>query len=55
MVDAVTKISAAQSEGKRNVQKAETYRKFIAAMAKDPRDRPSRSRTGCTTCVRFIT
>jgi GTP diphosphokinase / guanosine-3',5'-bis(diphosphate) 3'-diphosphatase len=37
MVDAVTKISAAQSEGKRNVQKAETYRKFIAAMAKDPR------------------
>ena len=36
MVDAVTKITAAQEENKA-VQKAETYRKLITAMAKDPR------------------
>lgn len=37
MVDAVTKISAAQKQGNKVEQKAETYRKFINAMAKDPR------------------
>lgn len=37
MVDAVTKISAAQKQGSKIEQKAETYRKFISAMAKDPR------------------
>ena len=37
MVDAVTKISAAQKQGNKIEQKAETYRKFISAMAKDPR------------------
>lgn len=36
MVDAVTKITAAQKESK-TAQKAETYRKLIIAMAKDPR------------------
>ena len=36
MVDAVTKITAAQEENK-TAQKAETYRKLIIAMAKDPR------------------
>ncbi len=36
MVDAVTKISAVQ-KGSKSEQKAETYRKLIAAMAKDPR------------------
>ena len=36
MVDAVTKITAAQQESK-TAQKAETYRKLIKAMAKDPR------------------
>lgn len=36
MVDAVTKISAVQKNSK-SEQKAETYRKLIAAMAKDPR------------------
>lgn len=36
MVDAVTKITAAQEENK-TAQKAETYRKLINAMAKDPR------------------
>ena len=36
MVDAVTKITAAQEENK-TAQKAETYRKLITAMAKDPR------------------
>ncbi len=37
MVDAVTKISAVQKQGNKIEQKAETYRKFISAMAKDPR------------------
>lgn len=37
MVDAVTKISAAQKQDNKTEQKAETYRKFISAMAKDPR------------------
>ncbi|MFA6835115.1 MAG: bifunctional (p)ppGpp synthetase/guanosine-3',5'-bis(diphosphate) 3'-pyrophosphohydrolase [Fibrobacteraceae bacterium] len=37
MVDAVTKISAAQKQDNKVEQKAETYRKFITAMAKDPR------------------
>lgn len=36
MVDAVTKITAAQ-EANKTAQKAETYRKLIIAMAKDPR------------------
>lgn len=36
MVDAVTKISAVQ-KGSKTEEKAETYRKLIAAMAKDPR------------------
>ncbi len=36
MVDAVTKITAAQQESK-TARKAETYRKLITAMAKDPR------------------
>ena len=36
MVDAVTKITAAQEQNKA-AQKAETYRKLIIAMAKDPR------------------
>ena len=36
MVDAVTKITAAQEQNK-TAQKAETYRKLITAMAKDPR------------------
>lgn len=36
MVDAVTKITAAQ-ESNKTAQKAETYRKLITAMAKDPR------------------
>ena len=36
MVDAVTKITAAQ-ESSKTAQKAETYRKLIIAMAKDPR------------------
>ena len=36
MVDAVTKITAAQ-ESSKTAQKAETYRKLIVAMAKDPR------------------
>ena len=36
MVDAVTKITAAQ-EASKTAQKAETYRKLITAMAKDPR------------------
>ena len=36
MVDAVTKITAAQ-ESSKTAQKAETYRKLITAMAKDPR------------------
>ncbi|MCF0215117.1 MAG: bifunctional (p)ppGpp synthetase/guanosine-3',5'-bis(diphosphate) 3'-pyrophosphohydrolase [Fibrobacteraceae bacterium] len=36
MVDAVTKITEAQ-EASKTAQKAETYRKLITAMAKDPR------------------
>ena len=36
MVDAVTKITAAQQESK-TARKAETYKKLISAMAKDPR------------------
>ena len=37
MVDAVTKISAAQKGKNKAIEKAETYRKLINAMAKDPR------------------
>lgn len=37
MVDAVTKISAAQENRNKVVEKAETYRKLVNAMAKDPR------------------
>ncbi|MDR1759154.1 MAG: RelA/SpoT family protein [Fibrobacter sp.] len=36
MVDAVTKISAAQARSNKTYQKAETYRKLIAAMAENP-------------------
>ncbi len=37
MVDAVTKISATQKEHNKAAEKAETYRKLLNAMAKDPR------------------
>jgi GTP pyrophosphokinase len=37
MVDAVTKISAVQKQKNKDAEKAETYRKLVNAMAKDPR------------------
>jgi GTP pyrophosphokinase len=37
MVDAVTKITSLQAKGNQTLRKAETYRKFVISLAKQPR------------------